>query len=165
MNLLKNVGMYVVVPFMLIVGLALVGQFVIGTPAPVAAIAETGETWWNPISWALDESAAHATQQANAAQAASISYSQVLFLVGAGISGLVAIGLIAGVQRGHIKAETKKAETKKAETKAEDNVRMPDPAQKPPYVITEGNVSVEVATADERDAVLAGEPARKAGKK
>jgi|688.fasta_scaffold00026_125 hypothetical protein len=163
MNLLKNVGMYVVVPFMLIVGLALVGQFVIGTPAPVAAIAETGETWWNPISWALDESAAHATQQANAAQANSISYSQVLFILGAGVSALVAIGLIAGVQRGHIaKAETK-AETK-AKTKAEDNVRTPDPAQKP-YVITEGNVSVEVATADERDAVLAGEPARKAGKK
>jgi hypothetical protein len=162
MRIIKNIGLYMVVPFMLIVGLALVGQMTVGTPAPVAPIAETGETWWNPVSWALDESAAHATQQANAAQANSVSYSQVLFLVGAGISGLVAIGLIAGIQRGHIaKAETKKAETK-ADTKAE---RGADPAQKPPYVITEGNVSVEVTTPDERDAVLAGEPARKAGKK
>lgn len=156
---IKNFGVYILIPLAIVLGLSLVGQLAVGTPAPVAPIVNSGETWWNPVSWALDESAQHANQQANLAQTASISYTQLMFLLGAGISGIVGVLMIQGIQRGHIAQLATEPASGTPASGTPASGKSEDPPQRAPDA-KEGTVIVE----DGRDAVLAGQPQRKAGK-
>jgi len=71
------------------------------TLSPVGAIADTGESWWNPATWGLDEAGAMATAQANAAVAsAQVGLDSVTSQLGAtsawagGSTLLIGFGLI-----------------------------------------------------------------------
>ena len=68
---------YTLVVFTAVFAVAVIGRTftaptIVGpTLAPVSAITDTGETWWNPGTWGLDEAGQMATAQANAAVASA----------------------------------------------------------------------------------------------
>jgi len=150
MKTLKIIG-FITIPVLAMVVLSLVAQFSMSVPSQVAPIVETGERWWNPISWALDESASHATLQANKSLQASVSYTQIMALVGAMVAGIGLTLLVMAIRQGWVS---------KAEVKAKFIEQAPaathTPPQKEPSV-PEPTTSRSSSPEDERDPALAGQ--------
>ena len=67
------------------------------TPAAITAVADSGERWYDPFSWSLDESAAQAAAAANAAQANSVSYTTAL--MGALVVGLLVAAAVTATSQ------------------------------------------------------------------
>lgn len=150
-NFLK-IAAFCVVPVLAMIVLSLVAQFSMQAPTGVAPIVETGEVWYNPISWALDESAQHATMQANKSLQASVSYTQIMALVGAMVSGVGLTMLIMAIRHGWVgKAEVKTKTIQQApaatSTPAQLRPRVADPVS-----------SRSTSSEDERDPAFTGSP-------
>jgi len=129
--------------------LSLVAQATLSAPTMVSPIAETGETWYNPVSWALDESAQHATLQANKSLQEGVSYTQVMALVGAMIAGIGLTMLGMAIRQGWVKAE-------KTESIEQAPAATSTPAQLPPRTAAPAT-SRSTSSEDERDPALAGQ--------
>lgn len=148
-NFLK-IAAFVTIPVLAMIVLSLVAQFTMSAPTEVAAIADSGERWYNPVSWALNESAEHATMQANKSLTASVSYTQIMALVGAMVTGIGLTMLTMAIRQGWVKAEAKAIiEQAPAATST--------PAQKGPKV-SEPTTSRSTSSEDERDPALGGQP-------
>ncbi len=106
-----KIAAFCILPVIAMVVLSLVAQFSMSAPTAVSAITDSGETWWNPISWALDESAQHATMQANNALTLGVSYTQMMFVVGSMVAGIGLTLLTMAIRQGWVgKAEAKSIE-------------------------------------------------------
>ena len=98
-NLITFVSVMLVLPVLAIAVSVSVLTSGVAAPAAITAVADSGERWYDPFSWSLDESAAQAAAAANAAQANSVSYTAAL--MGALVVGLlVAAAVTAGGQQG-----------------------------------------------------------------
>ena len=150
-NFLK-IAAFVTIPVLAMIVLSLVAQFTMSAPTEVAAIADSGERWYNPVSWALNESAEHATMQANKSLTASVSYTQIMALVGAMVTGIGLTMLTMAIRQGWVKAEAKaKAIIEQAPAATST------PPQKGPKV-SEPTTSRSTSSEDERDPALGGQP-------
>lgn len=150
-NFLK-IAAFITLPIAAMIVLSLVAQFTMQAPTGVTAIVETGEVWYNPVSWALNESAEHATMQANKSLTASVSYTQIMALVGAMVTGIGLTMLTMAIRQGWVKAEAKaKAIIEQAPAATST------PAQLPPRVSAPAS-SRSTSSEDERDPALGGQP-------
>lgn len=147
-NFLK-IAAFVTVPIMASIVLSLVAQFSMSAPTEVAAIADSGERWWNPMSWALDESAQHAKMTADNALSMSVSYTQMMFLVGAMVSGIGLTMLIMAIRQGWVG---------KAEIIQQAPAATSTPTQKPPRTTAPTTSRSNSSEDDARDPALTGEP-------
>lgn len=89
----------------------------VAAPGVITAVADSGERWYDPFSWSLDESAALAAAAANAAQANSVSYTTALMW--ALVVGLVVAAAVTATSQNAKPAYDKYAAAQ-AEAKAED---------------------------------------------
>jgi hypothetical protein len=81
----------IVIPIVAAMGLA---TAVIGLAGPptIATIADSGERWYNPLSWSLDEAAAISTDAAN--QAAIAAHTQLVWAMAAATAAAVLAAVV-----------------------------------------------------------------------
>jgi len=149
-NFLK-IAAFVTLPVVSMIVLSLVAQATLSAPTAVSAITDSGEVWYNPISWALDESAEHATLQATKAVSLGVSYTQITALVGAMIAGIGLTLLLLAIRQGWVKAEGETPEVEQAPAAAHT------PAQLPPRTAAPAT-SRSTSSEDERDPAFTGSP-------
>ena len=94
-NLITFVFVMLVLPVLAIAVSVSVLTSGVAAPAAITAVADSGERWYDPFSWSLDESAAQAAAAANAAQANSVSYTAAL--MGALVVGLLVAAAVTAV--------------------------------------------------------------------
>jgi hypothetical protein len=94
--------LFMILPVVVTVLLALTAKAVVGAPTEVPAIVDSGERWYNPMSYALDESAEHAKMTADSALRLSVDYTQLMLVVGALVAGVVLTMLIVAIQQGWV---------------------------------------------------------------
>lgn len=138
--------------------------------APVApvipAVIDSGERWYNPLSWSLDEAAALATQQAQYAATATTSvigsWTSNMFLM-TGLLTAVAIGIWSGVsERKELKQSWKEYRTKSEKTSGPKTARqVPPAAEESENEDDESIVDNESEESDDQDSAIAGKPAGK----
>jgi len=144
-----NVVAFITLPVLAMVVLSLIAQAAMSPPAGVTAIAETGEVWYNPMSWALNESAEHATMQANKSLAASVSYTQIMALVGAMVTGIGLTMLMLAIHQGWVG---------KAEIIQQAPAATSTPTQKPPRTTAPTTSRSTSSEDDARDPAFQGAP-------
>jgi hypothetical protein len=156
-NFLK-IAAFVCLPVIAMVVLTSVAQLTMQAPTGVTAIVETGEVWYNPVSWALNESAEHATMQANKSLTASVSYTQIMALVGAMVTGIGLTMLTMAIRQGWVKAEAKAEAKAKAEAIIEQApAATSTPEMRGPSVPAPAS-SRSTSSEDARDTALSGQP-------
>ena len=96
-NLITFVFVMLVLPVLAIAVSVSVLTSGVAAPAAITAVADSGERWYDPFSWSLDESAAQAAQAANAAQANSVSYTAAL--MGALVVGLLVAAAVTATSQ------------------------------------------------------------------
>jgi len=143
---------FIVLPILATVALTLVVRLTMPTPKGVTSIVETGEVWYNPTSWALNESAEHATMQANKAMAAAVSYTQGMTLAASAAAGVVLTLLVLAIRKGWVD----KTEVKTKAFIEQAPAATHTPAQKGPNV-SEPITSRSTSSEDRRDSALTGQ--------
>lgn len=152
-----------VVPALLTFTLAFVAKWAVNSQVPV--VVDSGERWYNPLSWSLDEASTIAHEQAvQAANIANAGYWALAVAMAIGVTTVTWAGVSGrlGIEQKAEQEETEETEAPKAKRQT--------PPEKAPRIVRAGNVEVEYVTStdqdDVKDEVLTGAPAATAtGKK
>lgn len=164
-------------PMMLIYGAHQAAVQTATAPAApvIPAVIDSGERWYNPLSWSLDEAAALATQQAQYAATATTSvigsWTSNMFLM-TGLLTAVAIGIWSGVsERKELNQAWKEYRTKFEKTSGPKTApQVPPPAgeakeaaknEATNEATNESIVDNESEESDDQDSAIAGKPAGK----
>ena len=152
MDKIKSFGMMFIVPALLAFGLALAAKMAVNTD--VSPVVDSGERWYNPFSWSLDESAALAHEQAQ--QAASIA--STLFWAGIAAGSITLVMVTWASNTGRLTHQ--KSPASEAATETSDKPKLP--AQRS----FSGGAPVKIVGDEDVDPAFAGEPVATAtGKK
>jgi len=158
MKTFAKIAAFVTLPIAAMIVLSLVAQSSMSAPTAVSAIADSGERWYNPISWALDESAQHAKMTADNALRLGVSYTQMMFLVGSMVSGVGLTLLVMAIRQGWVsKAEIKAKFIEQAPAATSTPAQNPPkvPAPKVPAYNTDSD-SLRSTSGENRDPALVG---------
>jgi Na+-transporting methylmalonyl-CoA/oxaloacetate decarboxylase gamma subunit len=131
-----TVALAVILPIVGMMGMgALVSRFN-PQPASVPAVVDSGERWYNPLSWENDELAAIAHQQAEAAQNNSVGFTGSTVWM---VMGAVGLGLALVYGANDVRKEVGRASLTNA------HKERPTPRQLPP-IAEEDNADEELLT-------------------
>ena len=132
----------VILPIVAAMGIATAVIGLMG-PATVATIVDSGERWYNPFSWSLDESAAISVATAN--QAAIAAHTQLLWAMGLATAAAVLAAVMVLGRAIQPEARHQSLRRSQASPSAPAKAPAKAPTKAPAHVMSQGIPAPDVS--------------------